>query len=139
MLIYQYEISKKIMKEDVKWNPFAELDHSFEVENSLFYQTYLGTFNIRDSDHGEESNMVQKESIPGTRQKFPKLEKEKKIRTSTNAQKTYHLILKLWLAEQGYSSILPKYRRFYNARVYFILILDEILKHVDGKRFLVTY
>lgn len=54
-------------------------------------------------------------------------------------QKIYHNILKHWLEDQRYDAILPKYNSFFNQRVYFILVLDEIIKKIDGEVFAASY
>ena len=68
-----------------------------------------------------------------------KLEKTKPIRSSRNAHKTYHCILRHWLERENYTSILPKYHKYFNKRVYFTLVLDEILKQIDRELFRVSY
>ena len=62
-----------------------------------------------------------------------------RIRTSRNSQKTYHNILKKWLLSNRLESTANKYNQYFSQRIYFALILQEILKSVDGAQFLQSY
>ncbi len=62
-----------------------------------------------------------------------------RIRTSRNSQKTYHNILKKWLLSNRLESTANKYSQYFNQRIYFVLVLQEILKSVDGAQFLRCY
>ena len=68
-----------------------------------------------------------------------KLNKAKPIRTNRNSHKTYHLIIKHWLAENGQGMLLQKYAPFFHKRVYFLLALDEALKHINGLKLAEMY
>jgi len=61
------------------------------------------------------------------------------IRTSRNAQKMYHNILKKWLLANRLESMANKYNQYFNQRIYLVLVLQEILKNIDGSLFLRAY
>jgi hypothetical protein len=68
-----------------------------------------------------------------------KVEKVGRIRTNRNSQKIYHNILKHWLLQNHMDDLANKYNKYFNQRIYFILILQEIVKTIDGAVFVRSY
>jgi hypothetical protein len=68
-----------------------------------------------------------------------KLAKVKKIRTNRNAQKVYHTTVKRWLLACKFEDMVSKYEKYFNQRIYFILILEEISKLERGFDFIRNY
>ena len=115
------------------------LQHFMLEEPCLSSSEFLfrSLYHSHSSSHEKVSpNQMAKtkiESMPS------KIKKVNKIRTNRNSHKTYHLIVKNWLAENGYEAALRKYATFFNKRVYFLLVLDEVLRYSDGLAFARLY